>query len=132
MGGVTADVHRQFDELLEALRRDPERAGPRGSAVRARITGLAARLQAGRILVNASVRATAGGGGARREAPMAKIVGAEVYEDLCEAALDILGTQAALAGTFELGARLSIKYVVGGGTNDIQRNLIARGIGLPR
>ena len=63
---------------------------------------------------------------------MAKIVGAEVYEDLCEAALDILGTQAALAGTFELGARLSIKYVVGGGTNDIQRNLIARGIGLPR
>ena len=130
MGGVTADVHRQFDELLEALRRDPERAGPRGSAVRARITGLAARLQAARILVNASVRA--GAGGARREAPMAKIVGAEVYEDLCEAALDILGTQAALAGTFELGVRLSIKYVVGGGTNDIQRNLIARGIGLPR
>jgi len=132
MGGVTAHVHRQFDDLLEELRRDPGRAGPRGSAVRARITALAARLQAARILVNASVRATAGGGGARREAPMAKIVGAEVYEDLCEAALDILGTQAALAGTFELGARLSIKYVVGGGTNDIQRNLIARGIGLPR
>jgi alkylation response protein AidB-like acyl-CoA dehydrogenase len=130
MGGVTAHVHRQFDDLLAELRRDPERAGPRGSAVRARITCLAARLQAARILVNASVRA--GAGGARREAPMAKIVGAEVYEDLCEAALDILGTQAALAGTFELGARLSIKYVVGGGTNDIQRNLIARGIGLPR
>jgi alkylation response protein AidB-like acyl-CoA dehydrogenase len=130
MGGVTAHVLRQFDELLDALRRDPECAGPRASAVRARITGLAARLQAARILVNASVRA--GAEGARREAPMAKIVGAEVYEDLCEAALDILGTQAALAGTFELGARLSIKYVVGGGTNDIQRNLIARGIGLPR
>jgi len=131
MGGVTAHVHRQFDDLLEALRRD-ERAGPRGSAVRARITSLAARLQAARILVNASVRATAGGGGARREAPMAKIVGAEVYEDLCEAALDILGPQAALAGTFELGVRLSIKYVVGGGTNDIQRNLIASDLGLPR
>jgi alkylation response protein AidB-like acyl-CoA dehydrogenase len=132
MGGVTAHVHRQFDDLLEALRRDPGRAGPRGSAVRARITGLAARLQAARILVNASVGATAGGGGTRREAPMAKIVGSEVYEELCEAALDILGTQAALAGTFELGVRLSIKYVVGGGTNDIQRNLIARGIGLAR
>jgi alkylation response protein AidB-like acyl-CoA dehydrogenase len=154
MGGVTAHVHRQFDDLLEALRRNPGgadmeekrvsmsaspmasdfwgRAGPRGSAVRARITALAPRLQAARILVNASVRATAGGGGARREAPMAKIVGAEAYEDLCEAALDILGTQAALAGTFELGVRLSIKYAVGGGTNDIQRNLIASGLGLPR
>jgi hypothetical protein len=28
--------------------------------------------------------------------------------------------------------RLSIKYAVGGGTNDIQRNLIASGLGLPR
>ena len=63
---------------------------------------------------------------------MAKIVGAEVYEDLCEAALDILGPRAALAGTYEFGARISIKYVVGGGTNDIQRNLIARSLGLPR
>jgi hypothetical protein len=34
-------------------------------------------------------------------------------------------------GAFEYGLRLSIMYVVGGGTNDIQRVLIARGIGLP-
>jgi alkylation response protein AidB-like acyl-CoA dehydrogenase len=64
---------------------------------------------------------------------MAKIVGAEVYEELCEAALDLLGPRAALAGsTFESGVRLSIKSVVGGGTNDIQRNLIGRSLGLPR
>jgi alkylation response protein AidB-like acyl-CoA dehydrogenase len=132
MAGVTAHVHRQLDELLAELRREPELAGSRGSAVRARLTELAARLQAARILVNSSVRATATGGGARREAPMAKIVGAEVYEDLCEAAFDILGPRAALAGTFEFGARISIKYVVGGGTNDVQRNLIARSLGLPR
>ena len=50
-----------------------------------------------------------------------------------EAAFDILGPRAALAGSpFELGLRLSIKDVVGGGTNDIQRNLIARSLGLPR
>jgi hypothetical protein len=35
-------------------------------------------------------------------------------------------------GAFEYGLRLSIMYVVGGGTNDIQRTLIARGLGLPR
>ena len=133
MGGVTALVHRQLDDLLTKLRRDPERAGPPGSAARARLTELAARLQAARILVNRSLRATAAGQGARLEAPMAKVVGAEVQEDLCEAALDLLGPSAALAGgTFELGVRLSIKSVVGGGTNDIQWNLIARSLGLPR
>ncbi len=133
MAGVAADVHRQFDELLAELRRDPDRAGARGSAVRARLTELAARLQAARILVNNSLRATAAGGGARREAPMAKIVAGELYEDLCEAGLDILGPQAALAGSsFERGVRISIKSVVGGGTNDIQRNLIAHSLGLPR
>jgi alkylation response protein AidB-like acyl-CoA dehydrogenase len=133
MGGVTAHVHRQLDELLAQLRRDPERSGPRGSAARSRLTELAARLQAARILVNHSLRATSAGEGSRLEAPMAKIVGSEVQEDLCEAALDLLGPQATLAGsTFELGLRLSIKSVVGGGTNDIQRNLIARSLGLPR
>jgi alkylation response protein AidB-like acyl-CoA dehydrogenase len=137
MGGIAAHVHRQLDDLLAELCLDPDRAGPRGSAVRARLTELAARLQAARILVNHGVRATAAGGGKRLEAPMAKIVAAEVYEDLCEAALDILGPRAALSagtagGKFEHGARISIKSVVGGGTNDIQRNLIARGIGLPR
>jgi hypothetical protein len=36
------------------------------------------------------------------------------------------------ARAFEYGLRLSIMYVVGGGTNDIQRGLIARALGLPR
>jgi hypothetical protein len=35
-------------------------------------------------------------------------------------------------GAFEYGLRLSIMYVVGAGTNDIQRGLIARALGLPR
>jgi len=57
------------------------------------------------------------------------------------AMLDILGPPAALSGgqpgvpgdgAFEYGLRLSIMYVVGGGTNDIQRGLIARGLGRPR
>jgi hypothetical protein len=34
-------------------------------------------------------------------------------------------------GVFEHGLRLSVMYVVGGGTNDIQRGLIARALGLP-
>jgi alkylation response protein AidB-like acyl-CoA dehydrogenase len=133
MGGISAELLRVLDELVEALRADPERAGPRGSAVRARVTALAAKLQANRTLVNISVRATSAGGGGRLEAPMAKIVGGELYEELTLAALEILGPSAALApSNFEYGLRMSLTYVVGGGTNDIQRNLIARALGLPR
>lgn len=69
---------------------------------------------------------------------MAGVLGGELAEEFGEAMLDILGPRAALSGgqpgggAFEYGLRLSIMYVVGGGTNDIQRGLIARGLGLPR
>jgi hypothetical protein len=55
--------------------------------------------------------------------------------------LDLLGPEAALGvphdgspvpHTVEYELRLSLMYVIGGGTNDIQRGLIARGLGLPR
>jgi len=50
---------------------------------------------------------------------MAGVLGGELAEEFGD-------------GAFEHGLRLSIMYVVGGGTNDIQRGLIARGLGLPR
>jgi alkylation response protein AidB-like acyl-CoA dehydrogenase len=62
-------------------------------------------------------------------------------ERLGEAALDILGNAATLhpntpgsiPGELEQMLRQSIMMVVGGGTNEIQRNLIAqKGLGLPR
>ncbi|HEX8004871.1 MAG TPA: acyl-CoA dehydrogenase family protein, partial [Trebonia sp.] len=65
------------------------------------------------------------------------VLGGELAEAFGEAMLDILGPRAALSGevpgtpgggAFEYGLRLSIMYVVGGGTNDIQRGLIARGL----
>jgi hypothetical protein len=68
-------------------------------------------------------------------------MGGELAEEFGEAVLDILGPEAALSGevpgapadgVFEYGLRLSVMYVVGGGTNDVQRGLIARALGLPR
>jgi hypothetical protein len=35
-------------------------------------------------------------------------------------------------GAFEYNLRYSIMHVVGGGSIDIQRNLVARALGLPR
>ena len=142
MGGIAASLHRQLDDLLDVVREDPiSTVGPRGSAKRARLGGVAATLQATRALVAAAIDATNAGAGARLEAPMAGVLGGELAEDFGEATLEILGPQAALSagapgvpggGEFEHGLRLSIMYVVGGGTNDVQRGLIARGLGLPR
>ena len=140
MGGIAASMLRQLDDLLSWVRADPvARVGPRGSAARAKLGELAVTLQANRALVAAAIAATAAGGGARLEAPMAGVLGGELAETFGQTLLDITGPPGALAGPdapgggeFEYGLRLSIMYVVGGGTNDIQRGLIARGLGLPR
>ena len=142
MGSIAASLLRQLDDLLAVVRTDPDGwLGPRGSAARARLSELAVTLQANRALVAAAIGATAAGGGTLLEAPMAGVLGGELAEAFGEAMLDILGPRGALSGevpgtpgggAFEYGLRLSIMYVVGGGTNDIQRGLIARGLGLPR
>ena len=144
MGNIAAALHRQLDDLLDFVRPDPVRwVGPRGSAKRAAITDLAVRVQATRALVSAAVRASSTEIGATFDAAMAGVMGGDLAEDFGEATLAIFGPAAALSGgpgengipgggAFEYGLRQSIMYVVGGGTNDVQRGLIARGLGLPR
>ena len=143
MANFASAILRMLDDMLDEVRRDPFGiVGDRGSAKRHLITELAARLQAARGLVNASIRATAtSGGGVRLEAPLAKILASVLHEDFGEAALRIFGPAAALGehlpgvpgrGAFEYNLRLSIMQVVGGGTIDIQKNLVARSLGLPR
>jgi alkylation response protein AidB-like acyl-CoA dehydrogenase len=142
MAGAVAGLLRQLDELLTFARSDVERhLGPRGSARRALLTDIAARLQAVRALTTAALRATAAGAGGSTEASMAKILSGLLSEDFGEAILELLGPVAALGadapdvpggGAFESDLRWSIMQVVGGGTIDIQRNLVARALGLPK
>ncbi|GAB2972395.1 acyl-CoA dehydrogenase family protein [Amycolatopsis acidiphila] len=140
MGNIAAALHRQLDDLLGVIRADIDgTVGPRGSARRAELGKVAVGVQATRALVSAAIDATGQGRGARLEAPMAGVLGGETAEAFGEAVLDILGPAAALEvipaapdAAFEYGLRLSVMYVVGGGTNDVQRGLIARGLGLPR
>jgi len=144
MGNIAAALHRQLDDLLNYVAVDPEgRAGERGSAQRAVICDLAVRVQATRTLVAAAVAASATDVGAMFDAALAGVMGGDLAEDFGEATLRLFGPAAALSGdgtdpaipgggAFEYGLRQSIMYVVGGGTNDVQRGLIARGLGLPR
>jgi alkylation response protein AidB-like acyl-CoA dehydrogenase len=145
MGGIASQLHRQLDDLVASVRSGPGGPdavlGPRGSAARARLTEMVCRLQALRGLVAVAIGADSTDPAARLAAPMAGVMGGELAEDWGETLLDVLGPVAALGagvpgvpggGDFEAGLRTSVMYVVGGGTNDIQRGMIARGLGLPR
>jgi alkylation response protein AidB-like acyl-CoA dehydrogenase len=75
------------------------------------------------------------------EAATAKVFASELQERLGQAALDILGSAGTLSedapgapvGEMEQLLRHAIMGMIGGGTNEIQRSIIAqRGLDLPR
>jgi alkylation response protein AidB-like acyl-CoA dehydrogenase len=90
-------------------------------------------------LVNRAVREIASGESG--SAPMAKIAATEMSENLNATAVSLLGPDslyewgvdgASGDGYFEDGLRVSMMGVIAGGTGDIQRNMVARTIGLPK
>jgi alkylation response protein AidB-like acyl-CoA dehydrogenase len=135
-------VRRDLDRLVETVTKEPSAVlAPRRADLRTEIGRLAVAVQAARSLVIAAVREGTTGSGAQAEAPMAKVMATELAEELHATAVAVLGPDALCAygapgtagdGYFEDGLRSSIMGVIAGGTSDIQRNLIARAMGLPR
>jgi alkylation response protein AidB-like acyl-CoA dehydrogenase len=142
-GSRMAGIERAFDHLTEylktavvggkALKNDP--------VIRDRIGALAADIEVARQLQMRSARLVEQGRVPIHEAAMGKIFASELQERLGQAALDILGTggllsedaESAPVGEMEQLLRHSIMGMIGGGTNEIQRNVIAqRGLDLPR
>ncbi|WP_436698033.1 acyl-CoA dehydrogenase family protein [Nocardioides sp. BYT-33-1] len=132
MGGVAATLRRHYDELLDELRARIASGGEVDALDRDRVAWAGARLQAARALVLRATRSMDGGGDARLAGPMAAVLSGDLAEELGRTCLDVLGPQAALAGRYDAAIRVAPMYVIGGGTNDIQRGIIARGLGLPR
>ena len=117
----------------KALRSDP--------LIRDRIGALAADLEVARQLQMQSLRAVEQGRAPIHEAAMAKVFASELQERLGQAALDILGSGGLLSeeadsaplGEMEQFLRHSLMGIIAGGSNEIQRNIIAqRGLDLPR
>jgi len=145
MGSNVTSVLVRFEQLVEIVRELSAHDGQplaRDRAIRDRIGQLAAEIEVARQLLITSIQSMEQGRSPIHEAAMSKVYTAELMQRLPEAALDIIGTAASLAeaapgaisdGCMEQLLRHSIMYVVGGGTAQIQRNLIAqRGLGLPR
>ena len=138
-----AGIERAFDHLTEylktamiggkELRSDP--------VIRDRIGALAADIEVARQFQMRATRLIEEGRVPIHEAAMAKVFASELQERLGQAALDMLGSggllsdecESAPLGEMEQLLRHAIMGMIGGGTNEIQRNIIAqRGLGLPR
>jgi len=144
MGAFVALICANFEKLLAELRRAPP-AGPglrEDGAVRQRVATLAAEIEVARQLLTRCVELMEQGRVPIQEAAISKTFTGELMERIGEAALDLLGVGATLYegaegavtnGSLEQMLRRSIMMVIGGGTAEIQRSLIARrGLGLPR
>lgn len=144
MGGLVAEVRALFDELTDYIKTAAHAGKPLGSdpIVRDRIGALAAELEVARQFALRSTRIVEQGKVPIYEAGMSKAYTAELHQRIIETSLEILGMQATLSeasaaaplrGKLEYALYKTIMEVVGGGTNEIQRSLIARlGLGLPR
>ena len=144
IGGTRmATIERTFDHLTEylktaviggkALKNDP--------VIRDRIGALAAEIEVARQFQMRNSRLIEQGRVPIHEAAMGKVFASELQERLGQAALDILGSGGLLSedaasapvGEVEQVLRHAIMGMIGGGTNEIQRNVIAqRGLDLPR
>ena len=145
IGGTRmAALERAFDQLTEYLK--TAMVGGRklksDPVIRDRIGELAADLEVARQFQMRNSRLLEQGRVPFHEAAMSKVFASELQERLSQAALDILGTAGLLSedsvgapvgGHMEQLLRHAIMGMIGGGTSEIQRNVIAqRGLDLPR
>jgi alkylation response protein AidB-like acyl-CoA dehydrogenase len=139
---ATGGLARLFDQLVAYLRESqPEKfADP---VVRRRLAELQLDLREHRALALRNAWIISQGGTPIAEASMAKVSGTELRTRLASAAMDLMGRAGGLSaesgddapfdGRAEFNFRLSPIFRFGGGTNEVQRDIVAAaGLGLPR
>jgi len=140
MGGFVFQLRVLLEALVDHFRQaEDARESP---VVTEAIGRLTSELVTGGQLALNSIAPMNDGGVPLVEAAMAKVYASELAQRLTETALDLVGGEGLLGagapgvpadGAIEQILRTSIMYVVGGGSNEIQRSMIAqRGLGLGR
>jgi alkylation response protein AidB-like acyl-CoA dehydrogenase len=145
IGGTRmAGIERAFDHLTEYIKTAVVSGKPlkNDPVIRDRIGALAADIEVARQFQMRNTRLVEQGKVPLHEAAMGKVFSSELQERLGQAALDILGSGGLLSedsagapagGEMEQLLRHAIMGMIGGGTSEIQRNVIAqRGLDLPR
>lgn len=131
MGMYLGRAQRLFDDLLGVL----ARRGPMERSVAVDLAMVAARIEAARACVEDVARRIVEGRPFSTEAAATKLLSTEVFKDLSYLAIDIVGPEALVAGPAGVlgdegaiehwfrGSQVSTIY---GGSNEVQRNIIAR------
>jgi alkylation response protein AidB-like acyl-CoA dehydrogenase len=136
------DLVRLFDRLMSYLEAErPELLAE--PVARNKMADLKMRLRVHRALLLTNAALVARGETPTKEASMVKVWGTELRHQMASTAIDLLGRPgllreesgeaAPLAGWIEQTFRRAPIIRFAGGTNEVQRNIIAqRGLGLPR
>jgi alkylation response protein AidB-like acyl-CoA dehydrogenase len=144
MLGSTMRTRQTFQKLVR-LARSQRRNGGRATAdpiVRQRLAGLATRVESMKLDAYRQLTDALRGRPPGISASVNKLVTTELNHDIARAALEILGsygplgrasTRARDQGIWPLDFMFSLGLIIGGGTSQIQKNIIAeRGLGLPK
>jgi alkylation response protein AidB-like acyl-CoA dehydrogenase len=142
--GVTGGLRRLYDELLRYVASRTEAGAPLAARVDVRhtVAELGTRIELARLLNYRAAWMVDQGLVPNAEASMTKVVTTELQASLAAAVLDLAGADATTATEGEPPWAVALAHHMyrqapylrfGGGTNEIQRDIIAqRGLGLPR
>ena len=144
MLGSTTRTQQTFDRLLRLAQVHRRNGGPasRDPIVRQRLADLAIRVETMKLEAYRQLTDTLRGRPPGIAASVNKLVTTELNHDLARAALEILGSYGPLDrrsarardhGAWPLDFMFSLGLIIGGGTSQIQKNIIAeRGLGMPK
>src|SRR5881409_2487672 len=144
MLGSTTRTQQTFQKLVRLARTQRRNGGPASEdpVVRQRLADLAIRVETMKLEAYRQLTDTLRGRPPGIAASVSKLVTTELNHDLAEAALDILGSYGPLArgnrrardgGACPLDFMYTLGLIIGGGTSQIQKNIIAeRGLAMPR
>jgi alkylation response protein AidB-like acyl-CoA dehydrogenase len=137
-------VEMKLDGLLRYVKQATFDGQPlaKDPVVRQRLAKLAADLEVARKLQRKVISEALKGRVPTVEAAMYKLWQSQLGQRIADAALDLIGPDAALKpgqeeapvnGRYERSYRYTVVDTIGGGTSEVQKNIIARrGLGLPK
>ncbi len=144
MLGSTTRTQQTFHKLVRLARAQRRNGGPasKDPVVRQRLADLAIRVETMKLEAYRQLTDTLRKRPPGISASVNKLVTTELNHDIAQAALEILGSYGPLhkrdarvrdGGVWPTDFMYSLGLIIGGGTSQIQKNIIAeRGLGMPR